>query len=937
MKTKTHKIRRLPLLLALILVCSGIISVFSNISSYAADNLNFGFLESVTPELQADSASYYTILSDCFENGIKINGRIDASSTTNPTPSDWFTRSVSVYLDGVEKKCSDLVSPALRLWGWVRKDDATRIDYSGFLVDAGCGYNTEGRYYGCNASGANRAKNVQEAIRDRAYGGEDESNITKLNGDISTIAVSPAADYIRSYKTFFNACSPAKIDVDSILATDPDSMIKDWLDENHYEENSKNKTVTVYTWLKTANIVDTENNGVFVSRSALSVSDAFTYTTPQGALEKGLIIYGASGKQYSARNSTCASLVEKINNGATNDTGTGYLDYYALHTDQDPIDLIKIQEEVEKTNTNNTKSCGITGIGWIVCPVLTFLADIADDAFKFLSDNFLSTSPNIFKGDTVFQAWSSIRSIANVAFVIVFLIIIFSQLTSFGIDNYGIKKLLPKLVIAAVMVNLSYYICQIAVDISNILGYSLESFFVGLTPGATSFAATKVGTATTVGFSGILESVMLVGATGVIVWSSLAAIIPAIAAAVVALVMILFILIGRQALIILLIIISPLAFVAFLLPNTEKLYEKWQKASVAMLMLFPIVATVFGASKLASNILTSVFSSTDNKMGQIAAAVVMVLPLFIVPGLLKKAMDGVGNIGTTLNSLGNKIGGAAGKRTGEAYGRSRLGQFQKYREGENSKRRALTASGAYTGKNPFSRLRSGINKGLNRVPGKFGAENATSGEKAVSQLEAEALRNAKAPLEKEIAQQKDPAKLDTFLESRAADRSRTAAERSAAMDTLAATGRDKVLRRLAAHPNVDQVALQKAIRSNAGVLSSKAPDLIKGAKNAFESVSGKDLVSFGAGTADTYIKHLSNLYTAAKAGGTGSQAEKDFILAGTSFNNAIQDIANDTTLQSSFSDETGLEIRSALSKIGDPALVANLHGANKIQANGKIR
>lgn len=669
---------------------------------------------------QIKSKLYYEVIANCFSSHQTYGTTYSTAGgygqfLYSPIPYDqalngsWFSNdklidrdlNISAYLidNGAAIKCSNpnIINNAVALWGL---DPIEVLCGSGFTRNNDIVY-TNDKDNECTSSNNKNSFKIQELqaahdgfttyIQNKIYAGS--KNITLGNIFADDDLARSAIYYILYRHSLNNTCIQG---IDN-KAPDLTSRFSDTSD------NTPNYNDVSWVDLSSKSVV----TGSYLGSSGWSRSSK---------------VY-SEGEDIGV--STCADLTKYM---------TAHAADYLAWANKNPTDAAtteKANSEYETPIVTTTKSCGITGIGWIVCPVLTFLADIADDAFKFLSDNFLSTSPNIFKGDTVFQAWSSIRSIANVAFVIVFLIIIFSQLTSFGIVNYGIKKLLPKLVIAAVMVNLSYYICQIAVDISNILGYSLESFFVGLTPGSTSFAATKVN------FGDILEGVMLVGATGAIVWSSLAAIIPAIVAAVVALVMILFILIGRQALIILLIIISPLAFVAFLLPNTEKLYEKWQKTSVAMLMLFPIVATVFGASKLASNILTSVFSSTDNTMGQIAAAVVMVLPLFIVPGLLKKAMDGVGNIGTTLNSWGSKLGGAAGKRTGEAYGRSRLGQFQKYRKDEANKRRALTASGAYTGRNPFSRLRSYTNKNLNRLPGGFNARNAAIGVAAANKIEEE--------------------------------------------------------------------------------------------------------------------------------------------------------------------------------------------------------
>ena len=65
-------------------------------------------------------------------------------------------------------------------------------------------------------------------------------------------------------------------------------------------------------------------------------------------------------------------------------------------------------------------------------------------------------------------------------FIILLLVVIFSQITGVGIDNYGIKKILPKLIIAAILINLSYWICVAFVDLSNILGNSFQAMFNGL-------------------------------------------------------------------------------------------------------------------------------------------------------------------------------------------------------------------------------------------------------------------------------------------------------------------------------------------------------------------------------------------------------------------------------------------------------------------------
>lgn len=386
-------------------------------------------------------------------------------------------------------------------------------------------------------------------------------------------------------------------------------------------------------------------------------------------------------------------------------------------------------------NITNPSGCSISGIGWIICPVIRFLGSIADGSFRIF-DGFLQTSPELLNTDSgTYKAWEIMRSLANVVFVIAFLIIIFSQLTSVGITNYGVKKLLPRLIIAAILVNLSYFICQILVDFSNITGQSLKSLLDGI---ANQMPESPNGTWNgSNGWTNIIGGIISVGAGVAIAWASLATLIPAIISVVIAFIMILFILAARQALIVLLIVISPLAFVAFLLPNTEQLFKKWRTTLLSMLLLFPIISVVYGVSTLASGILSSVLTDT---LGQIIAASLRVLPLFIVPSLLKKSLDGVGNIGGTINSIGGRIGGGLGDK----YKNSGI---NKYMETEKRRNQALTRAGVrdidYTGKNPLrqiSKLRSRTHGYLNENMGRYGANLSATGVALADQMEAEDIK-----------------------------------------------------------------------------------------------------------------------------------------------------------------------------------------------------
>lgn len=92
------------------------------------------------------------------------------------------------------------------------------------------------------------------------------------------------------------------------------------------------------------------------------------------------------------------------------------------------------------------------------------------------------------------------------------------------------------------------------------------------------------------------------------------------------------ILAARQAIITILIIIAPLAFVAFLLPNTEKWFEKWRSTLFTLLLVFPGFSLIFGGSQLASAVIIQNATSFNVI---ILGMAVQVAPLFITPLLLK--------------------------------------------------------------------------------------------------------------------------------------------------------------------------------------------------------------------------------------------------------------------------------------------------------------
>lgn len=358
-----------------------------------------------------------------------------------------------------------------------------------------------------------------------------------------------------------------------------------------------------------------------------------------------------------------------------------------------------------ENGSGDRPDCAVKDLGWLVCPVINFMARIADAAFAMIADNFLKIEPGLASGSEVQAAWGIMRNIANGAFIVMFLAIIISQLTGFGISNYGIKKMLPRLIIAAILVNISIYICQIAVDLSNILGYGLRAGLGGI--GDSISAANSVLKSGQGGETwGGIALTVLAGATAAVL--ALAVLIGALVSGLVVMVTIAALLIARKALIVILIVISPLAFVAFLLPNTEKFFSKWRSTFVGLLMVFPIVGLLFGGGILAGSIVKAGATDADNTVMQIVGELIKVLPLIAVWGVLKKAIDVAGAIGQHINNAGGRLGGLGGSAKNWAkdrYANSRLGQMQDFRKKQIARRKKLMRAGAWKGSGILDKMR----------------------------------------------------------------------------------------------------------------------------------------------------------------------------------------------------------------------------------------
>ena len=316
-----------------------------------------------------------------------------------------------------------------------------------------------------------------------------------------------------------------------------------------------------------------------------------------------------------------------------------------------------ISGEGTSANAGSSTSCAIEGGGgWIVCMISNTLASAMDGLYDVLQ-GFLVVQPlQVSSKSGLFQVWDYMRNIANIIFVVIFILVIYSQITNVGISNYGIKKLLPKLIVAAILINISYYICALAVDLSNVVGAQFQNLLVGIRKDifengsgiqldAISWKSLVAGILSGSGFiaMGAWSFTMMGGPQnlGVMICFVLLIVLYSIFVGVV-------VLAARQAIITILIFLAPLAFVANVWPNTEKWFEKWKDLFFTMLIMYPLIALLFGGSQLAG--IAIIANSNGNLVTLILGMVVQIVPLAITPTITRLSGGLLGRFAGIINN-----------------------------------------------------------------------------------------------------------------------------------------------------------------------------------------------------------------------------------------------------------------------------------------------
>jgi len=409
--------------------------------------------------------------------------------------------------------------------------------------------------------------------------------------------------------------------------------------------------------------------------------------------------------------------------------------------------------------TNGLSTCSIETVGWIVCPTMLSIARLADYGFTYINKNFLRIDYDLTSDSSgTYKAWSIMRSVADALFVVAFMVLVYSQLTGKG-GSYNMKRLVPKLIISAILVNVSYYLCVALIDITNIVGDSLMTILQGVASkvghsvmpiGGQAASGYQDGTLTT-----ITSSAMAKAGVAWVLLTPIAAVTVSIATISAAG---LVLLIMRKTVVAMLILGSPVLFVAYLLPNLERVFFQGVRLFGQLLLLYPIIALLLGAGQIVSATIVTVGSGDANyrvsgdsyfaanggsgsSITDLTASAAAVVPLLGVWFIYKNMSSLMSSAGTRLSaSLAGRRGGKSedkAKVTGNAVSGAAnkisagVGPFNRRQAFSRGRRRASLGGSMLPSGNaaqqPGGTSRPGPGAGVNAQSGnvaQMAAENA---------------------------------------------------------------------------------------------------------------------------------------------------------------------------------------------------------------------
>lgn len=363
-------------------------------------------------------------------------------------------------------------------------------------------------------------------------------------------------------------------------------------------------------------------------------------------------------------------------------------------------------------------------LAFVICPMLDAAQSFSDwligQVENLLSFTFQHNLGDKSQQGNVQNAWGHIRDLASVFLVIIMLVMVLSQAISWGpFDAYTIRKVMPRLVIAVVLMQVSWSLLDYVTRLFDDFGHGIADLMYAPFGGPAKLQLGAIlqaaGIPAYAGGSVVLAALLGIGVIAVL---SLPTILLVGWSIVLALLVAFVTLSVRQILIITMIILSPLAILLWILPNTQRYWKLWYDNFTKLLLMFPMIIGMIAAGRIFADITSS---GNNNKLIKFMMILIGYFgPFFLIPKTYKWGGAAMAAASGAIANAAPKLGGPVTNYLKGTQERSRWHLARESRKAElNRRAKAGFAEGLTSG----NVVRRGINRsrllGLNPHEGEI--------------------------------------------------------------------------------------------------------------------------------------------------------------------------------------------------------------------------
>ncbi|MDO8728869.1 MAG: hypothetical protein Q7K26_03135 [bacterium] len=251
--------------------------------------------------------------------------------------------------------------------------------------------------------------------------------------------------------------------------------------------------------------------------------------------------------------------------------------------------VLGVGEVIQKVLDFGTEAL-LAPLSWVSILILqlaTLLTGLAGMILNYAVQFTIVEMAKNLKGiGTIDIAWKAIRDVANMGFIFVLLYAAIRTILGIGSDT---KKLIVNIVVVAILINFSLFFTKVVIDSSNVLS---TFFYDAMAPGSLTESAPNTGLSNKLMQPLKLTSlwnnkdIQVLKSKKVITIGVMGTIVSLIAAFVFFAVAIMLVI--RFVVLIFVMILSPLAFIGYILPQLKEYKDQWIQALLGQAFFAPI-------------------------------------------------------------------------------------------------------------------------------------------------------------------------------------------------------------------------------------------------------------------------------------------------------------------------------------------------------------